>query len=237
MGRCNSPNIKYSTTHKSQQTNKTSKDTMCDYACYVHVFPSRFELYATADFISDIWQGKGHPRLVSGDHRHQYLTENTMHIFFLSRSSTYPDEPENSKRLEMPLSCQRNGLCFSRSQRVCNIHCCRLKKQQEWQERTRRGFLKLTAAYGKFCGLPLIAKTFCLIEMTWRTFPGRRPRERINLSHTVSQPGAVSFNFSHNAYPPTQRCVPYAGNWGTCVNCKQNYICPFSSFHQEYIYI
>lgn len=67
----------------------------------------------------------------------------------------------------------------------------------------------------------------CALEITWKPFPGRRPREQINLAHTVSQPGAVSFNFIHNAYPPTQCCVPYADNWGTCVNCKQNYICPF----------
>lgn len=187
MGRRNPPNITYSTTHKSQQTNKTSKDTPCDCACYMHACPCRFELYATTDFISDIWQGKGHLRLVSGDHRHQYQTENTMHISFLSGSSAYPvDEPKNSKPLEMPLSWQRNGLCFALSQRVCNIHCCRLKKQWEWQERARRGFFKLTAAYGKFCGLPLIAKTLFLRNNLENI--SRKASSRANQSRSHREP-------------------------------------------------
>lgn len=238
MGRCNSPNIKYSTINHNKLTRQAKircviMHVMC--MCFpadLNSMPQQI-LSLTFDKVKDT---RDWSLVTTGTTTWQKIPCTS---FFLSRSSTYPaDEPQNSKRLEMPLSCQRNGLCFSRSQRVSNIHCCRLKKQQEWQERTRWGFLKLTVAYGKFCGLPLIAKTLCLIEMTWRTFPGRRPRERINLSHTVSQPGAVSFNFIHNAYPPTQRFVPYAGNWGTSVNCKQNYICPFSSFHQDiYIYI
>lgn len=163
MGRCNSPNITYSTTHKSQQNNKTSKDTPCDCTCYMHACPCRFELYATTDFISDIWQGKGHPRLVSGDHGISTWQKIACTSHFLAGHWPTPStSPRTGDPLEMSLSWQRNGLCFALSQHVCNIHCCRLKKQWEWQERARRGFFKLTAAYGTFRGLPLIAKTLCL---------------------------------------------------------------------------
>ncbi len=174
----------------------------------MHACPFWFELYATTDFISDIWQSKGHPILVSCDHWHQCLTENTMHISFLSRSSAYPvDEPTSSNHWR----CRTHG-----KETVCVFLCHNVSVISivaDWRnsgnDRKELGGASsnLLQRTENFVDCHWSLKR-CALEITWRTFPGRRPRERINLTPTVRPPGAVSFNFIHNAYLPTNAVFP-----------------------------